>query len=121
MRDSNWDLYTSICVPDVRLSCNEHENESTDVFQTLSHTQEWRATFHRIEFSFPYASIGSQFAVVNYSFNLWIQPGDQKEPDKTGTNWMLFRFDQNKSINRILHALPDEISDSMRRLQSETL
>ena len=119
MRDGDWDLYCSVCVPEVHLSCTEHETEATDFGQTLLHSQDWRSTFYRIEFTFPYASIGTQFAVVNYDFNLWSKSGSQMAPDQTGTNWMMFKFNKDRLITRILHAQPEEFPSSLRRLQQD--
>ena len=117
MRDADWDKYQSVCTNDVRLSCSEHRAETTNYEQTAAHTISWRQEGDRIEYSFPYASIGTQFAVINYGYKWYA--ADSGNVTKEGNQWMMFKFDKDRLINRILHAQPEEFEVSLRRMQQE--
>ena len=118
---ADWDKYKSVCIDDVKLSCSEHDTESENYEQTLTHTVNWRRGFDRIEFKFPYASIGTQFAVINFDYQLFFDDYDDLEqsnvPFKQGNNWMMFNFNAERLITRIAHAAPEEFTDRIHDMR----
>ena len=117
LRDAEWDKYRSVCTDDVQLSCSEHGAETTNYEETVAHTALWRTEVGRIEYSFPYASIGTQFAVINYNYKLYLPDWDNVESD--GSQWMMFKFNKDRLISRILHSQPEEFEVALRRLMRD--
>jgi hypothetical protein len=112
MARGDWDLCRSVCDKDVRLSCVEHQVEAHNYERTVAHHKLWRSAFESVEFKFPYVSIGTEFAVINYDYQIT----GAKAISKPCTNWVYFQFNSDRKITRIKHLQPEEIISGIGKL-----
>ena len=108
----NWDLLRSVCADEVTMDCHEHGNETQGKEAYVQHLKEWRATIGDLEYEFPYASIGTQFAVLSYtciehSLTSAIHALRQ-------TRWVMISFNSDQQITRVLHFEPELIASEMK-------
>ena len=107
----NWDLLRSVCTDEVSMDCHEHGNETQGKEAYVQHLKQWRATIGDLEYKFPYASIGTQFAVLSYtctehSLTSAIAP-------ERKTRWVMISFNSEHQITRVLHFEPELIASEM--------
>ena len=108
----NWDTLRTICADEVTMDCHEHGNETQGKEAYIQHLKEWRATIGDLEYEFPYASIGTQFAVLSYTC---IEHSlTSSIPASRQTRWVMISFNSEQQITRVLHFEPELIASEMK-------
>ena len=107
----DWDLLRSVCTDEVTMDCHEHGNETQGKEAYVQHLKQWRATIGDLEYKFPYASIGTQFAVLSYTcieYSLTSAIASTRQ-----TRWVMISFNSEHQITRVLHFEPELIASEM--------
>ena len=114
----DWDLLRSVCTDEVTMDCHEHGNETQGKEAYIQHLKQWRATIGDLEYEFPYASIGTQFAVLSYT----CIEHSLKPPIDTSRNtrWVMISFNSEHRITRVLHFEPELIASEMKTFMGTT-
>ena len=112
----DWDLLRSVCTDQVTMDCHEHGNETQGKEAYVQHLKQWRATIGDLEYKFPYASIGTQFAVLSYTcieYSLTSAIASTRQ-----TRWVMISFNPEHQITRVLHFEPELIASEMETFMS---
>ena len=112
----DWDLLRSVCTDQVTMDCHEHGNETQGKEAYVQHLKQWRATIGDLEYEFPYASIGTQFAVLSYTcmeYSLTSAIDSTRQ-----TRWVMISFNSEHQITRVLHFEPELIASEMETFMS---
>ena len=108
----DWGLLRSVCTDEVTMDCHEHGNETQGKEAYVQHLKQWRATIGDLEYEFPYASIGTQFAVLSYTcieYSLTSAIVSTRQ-----TRWVMISFNSEHQITRVLHFEPELIASEMK-------